>query len=291
MNILLEMAGGMGDEICSVPCIKHIRKLYPDSKITCKYRFRELLLGLDYIDEFARHNKPIAYRSFDKVFRFKWATGIYTDLGDQHLVDVFAIQNHFILEDRNLEIKIFDGEKEQFNYVKELGEKHPIICFDTFASATGNRWSQVRFFELISRLKNNYNAVVFQLGNVSKSDFVGLGEYMLERPIRDLAALMSLSHLFIGNNSGNAHLSSALRIPSVKIFSASDPKCFIHYPEIEKVVYSGVECRGCQNHLLGTNPLLAQSFKCPVSQWLCIESITVDEVYNACVEQLEKFYY
>lgn len=281
----------MGDEICSVPCIKHIKKLYPDSKITSKYRFRELFLGLDYIDDFARHNKPIQYRSFDKVFRFKWATGIYTDLGDKHLVDVFAIQNYFILEDKNLEIKIFDDEKEKFSYVKELGEKHPIICFDTFASATANRWPQEKFFELISKLKAKHNAVVYQLGNISKSNYIGLGENLLDRPIRDLAALMSLSNLFIGNNSGNAHLSSALRIPSVKIFSASDPKCFVHYPELEKVVYSGVECRGCQNHMLGTSPLLASSFKCPVSQWLCIDKINVDEVYKACEEQLEKFYY
>lgn len=290
MKILIEMAGGLGDELCTIPSLRELKKIYPESKITCKYRFRELFLGLDFIDELTRCDRPIDRKQFDKIKIMKWATGNLSYLASNHLIDVFSLQLQLTPENRKINIKIFDDEINKYSFLNDYKGKRPIICFDIFASAQANRWSRKRFATLMEMLKEKHNALIFQIGG-KNSEFLNIGNYALELPLRDMAALMSYADLYIGNNSGAAHLSSSLDIPSVKIFSATVPDYYIHNIEKEKIVYSELDCRGCVNNKPGNNPLASKFIKCPQTQWLCKDVISVSDVYKACEEQLNTFFY
>jgi ADP-heptose:LPS heptosyltransferase len=289
MRILFEMAGGMGDEICTIPTVKYVSNQFPEARITLKYRFRELFLGNDFIHDFARSDSDIARGEFDKTYMFRWAVGDLTYLNSQHLVDVFALQKKITLEDRSINyIKLFDDELERFSFLKQ--DKRPVICFDVFASVRANRWSSKRFRAVVKQLEEEHNALIVQIGG-KKGEYLGIGRSALDLPIRDMASVIANSDLYIGNNSGAAHLASALKIPSVKIFSATNPRMYVHDYNLEKVVYSTVECSGCLNNRPGKNPLMKKQYKCPVGDWFCKDMIMVDDVYRACEEQLNKFFY
>jgi len=92
--------------------------------------------------------------------------------------------------------------------------------------------------------------------------------------IPELAELIRGARLYIGNDSGPVHLAAAVGTPVVAIWGSSDSRRWRPWNIDHRVVQNPFECNPCPGYrcLVADSPL-------------CIESVTVEQVY-AAVEEL-----
>jgi len=95
----------------------------------------------------------------------------------------------------------------------------PYVVVHPVASAPDKTWPAQKFLAVARRLQME---TVF-IGGASH-DLRAFGEFrtMAGAPLGDIKSLLSRACLFIGNDSGPAHMAAALGVPSVVIFGASD---------------------------------------------------------------------
>lgn len=90
--------------------------------------------------------------------------------------------------------------------------------------------------------------------------------------LRQLAALLGRSALFVGNDTGPLHLAVALGIPSVAIFGATDPVRNGPYGEPHRAVVTreDLPCRPCRAR------------RCRRGDLACLCGVSVTDVLAAC---------
>jgi heptosyltransferase III len=94
---------------------------------------------------------------------------------------------------------------------------------------------------------------------------------------RESAALLRSAQIFLGHDSGPMHLAAAMGVPCVAIFSARNlPRIWFPYGDGHRVLYHQTDCAGC-----GLVTCIEQKKK-------CILSITVEEVLEAVLNQLDR---
>jgi heptosyltransferase III len=93
--------------------------------------------------------------------------------------------------------------------------------------------------------------------------------------IRELIALVVAARIFVGNDSGPAHLAAALRRPCVVIFSLTDPVQWRPWQTDHRIVQTGATF----HHPRGDKAIVASNPR-------PILSIAVDEVRQKCEELL-----
>lgn len=91
-----------------------------------------------------------------------------------------------------------------------------------FASAPEKQWPAERFCEVARYLKLWNIAPVFLCGEGDDpSPFKA--HQIVQGSLRDAKAVLSKAAVFIGNDSGPAHIAAAFAVPSAVLFSASNP--------------------------------------------------------------------
>ncbi len=106
-----------------------------------------------------------------------------------------------------------------------------LIGLHVGAGKVPNRWSLDKYAVLMKQIKEKYNSVFYLTGsNADKEDInylrnklkfdVGL---FINKKIPEVAALISLSHLFISNDTGIMHVAGTTETPQVSIFGPTNP--------------------------------------------------------------------
>jgi lipopolysaccharide heptosyltransferase II len=92
--------------------------------------------------------------------------------------------------------------------------------------------------------------------------------------VAELAALIEATPLFIGNNSGPAHIAAAVGTPLVDLYALTNPQ---HTPwsAASRVLYQDVPCKYCYRSV------------CPEGHHACLRGVTPERVVEAAMELLE----
>ncbi len=144
------------------------------------------------------------------------------------------------------------------------------------------RWITDRYGQLADKLSSRHNAVILIFGSVDELPIAEeMASAMKARPLiltgkTDLEtyiALISLSRMFITNDSGPMHLAAALDVPQVAVFGSTDDSATGPFSGRAAVIHKHVECSPC---------LLR---KCPIDM-RCFTSITVEEVLDEAEKKL-----
>jgi len=285
MKIAIHLPGGLGDELCVTPTYRALKEKYPDCEITAHVTHPELLLMNPYVNHLSNCNRNYGaineLKKYDKYIYMFWQSNKRQAFSYMHLCDWFASQAEVILQDRSLILNLGDSDRgflSDFNFPKN----RPIITFDAYGNKTANKWSAKNFIKTIDYLHDKYNAFVVQIGlqdyGIKNSDL----NLVKRLTIRQLASMIEYSNLYIGNDSGAAHIASAVKTTSIKIFGCTAPKCYIHNTN-EYPVVSDIECQGCQNNSPCMNPIHKKSFQCPTEPFACIK-IPVEKVFKTIDE-------
>lgn len=146
------------------------------------------------------------------------------------------------------------GQKALSDFGVETGEKFAAVAFR--AVGESRRWGKEKYTELTKRLIAEFGLKVVLIGKEEDSregDEIAKGAGATnvinlagKTSVRELASILSLSHTFIGNDSGAAHLAAAVGVPVVVLSGADDPKETSPLASRKKLLYlEHLECISC----------------------------------------------
>ncbi len=160
-----------------------------------------------------------------------------------------------------------------------------------FKNHARKKWPEASFAALIDILSSELKDSIFLL-------FGGPEEHDLRKTVRasvlnkknvlsvdslsvrQASSLMMRCRLFISNDSGPMHMAAAARVPVVAIFGPTNPVWVRPWGVPHRVVRACESCNPCFRY----SPL---SMRCVESRdFACLREITVEQVYNACVDLL-----
>jgi ADP-heptose:LPS heptosyltransferase len=143
-------------------------------------------------------------------------------------------------------------------------------------------WPLERFLSLAQILQDRFGSKILVIlgpaeGSEVEKAFEGLDPRTFI-PLKGLsllqvASVMEGCRLFIGNDSGISHLSSALGIPTIALFGPTDPKAWSPRGEKVWVVRKEIPCSPCTRERL---------FQCIDAK--CLKRIEIEDV----IEGLER---
>ena len=96
-----------------------------------------------------------------------------------------------------------------------------------------------------------------------------------EISLKQLYRLIAKSRLFVGPDSGPMHLAAAARVPIVAYFGPSIPEIFGPWKAEAMILQKNMDCRPCSQR------------ECVHGDFRCHQSITPEEVCDACLKVLE----
>jgi len=152
----------------------------------------------------------------------------------------------------------------------------PWICVHPAASWRPRAWRPERFAAIADWLQDQYHSQVLFVGSSEEKDVEaevrarvkGRRAFWLAGALtwQELAALLERSRLFIGNDSGPAHLAAAAGAPTVALFGATDHRRFRPWSDRTVVLHHRVHCWPCRQTV------------CLYPENPCVNRIDIDEV-------------
>ncbi len=167
-----------------------------------------------------------------------------------------------------------------------IEERSKVIILHPGSGSKRKVWPLERFLSLVQILQDRLGSrILIILGPAEGSEvervFEGVDPHTFIQvkglSLLQLASVMEGCQLFIGNDSGISHMSSALGIPTIAIFGPTDPRVWSPRGEKVRVVWRETPCSPCTRE---------RFFQCIDSE--CLEGIEVEEVLKG-VERLGKF--
>lgn len=171
--------------------------------------------------------------------------------------------------------------------IKQLAREisSPLITIHPGASwNAGYRcWPLEKYISLMKRLINELQLKVIIIGNtgdietgkriLKEIESPAIISVMGKTTLAQMTAIIKLSNLFLGNDSGPLHIALALKIPSVAIFGSTSPEQVIGTQERCVVIRKNLACSPCYVHQYDYRP--------DCKDFQCLNKISVDEVFHA----------
>jgi ADP-heptose:LPS heptosyltransferase len=105
-----------------------------------------------------------------------------------------------------------------------------------FATTAGKTWGAGGFLAVAQHLKQSGLEPVFIGGGGDDFSPFRAFRAVAGAPLSEIKRLIAGASLFVGNDSGPAHLAAALGVPAVVIFGASDPAIWGPWRTVSEVV-------------------------------------------------------
>ena len=152
------------------------------------------------------------------------------------------------------------------------------------------RWDRKNFALLAGKLMEKYNAKIVLLGNVKEADLceevrsLAQGRainYCGKTSIEKLMGILTKCKVVITNEGGLLHMATGLGIKTVSIFGPVNEATYGPYPQdSDHIVLAkkDLPCRPCYKKFKYTD----------CDKRLCLETISVDEVFHAAEEALRR---
>ena len=100
----------------------------------------------------------------------------------------------------------------------------PYAVIHPHAAAANKTWPAQRFLEIARHLNSSFDLEPVFIGGPGESLSTFAGWRRLEgAPLGEIQSVMAGASLFVGNDSGPAHMAAAFGVPVVVIFGSSDP--------------------------------------------------------------------
>lgn len=137
---------------------------------------------------------------------------------------------------------------------------------DFVAVAPGARYRKKMYphFGEVARLLRKEGFEVVWVGSKEESPLAGEGLNLCGKvSLLDLLAVLKLSKVFVGNDSGLLHCARAVGTKAVQIYGGTHPTLgFSLYPQEGAVILKGLDCQPCDVHGKG---------RCKFGDYRCLE--------------------
>ena len=293
---------GIGDIICTIPAALELKKRHPGVPIIYNcfqdYACVPRMGGITDIITSLRHIGVVTYW-YQFLLAGSYCFASEDDMPVDHTgnyIKGFGIPFGIDIDGSHPRLHI---RPEILDRVKSLLKNHgitpgaaPLVILHPGPTLPVREWSGESWAALVHELQERGCASIVQLGTgvvmrfgeVKTLSLPGVTSLVNELTLEESIALISLGNLFVGVDSGLLHAAASMGVPSVGIWGATSPQFRYSQEESRSFVISNVECQGCHHRL----PVLHWDTGCPYDI-RCMKAISVDEVLQACLNNLEQF--
>jgi len=177
-----------------------------------------------------------------------------------------------------------DEEQSANNLLNNIGinKNDKFVVSAPYSKREAKNWPDDRFIEIFRRIIEEWNAKIILIGgNAEKQKNDNLANSIGDNCVSmsgktslgECAAIIEKAILFFGPDSGPAFIATAMKTPAVILYSAAD---YYRWRVPETATTPRIEIF----HPFPCNPCKYQI--CPKEK-KCIDSITVDEAWQACL--------
>jgi len=212
---------------------------------------------------------------------------------DRHEVENFLAvlrEDGVPVHDDHLEIWNTAEEEQKASQVLSGSGVSPterIAVIHPFSAVVERGWPLENFAQLAGKLSAEAGCRVIVVGGPKDQALFNKARHLFHRDVVDLVgkcnlretvALLRRSALFVGNDSGIMHLAAAADTSLVALFGPQSPVKFGPWSSKAMVIYKGMDCSPCRQKFF-TECAPSTRLRPP-----CMEAITVEEVFRACVK-------
>jgi heptosyltransferase-2 len=172
----------------------------------------------------------------------------------------------------------------EFLRLKGVREGRPVVALCPGSiNSRAKRWPSERYAELADRLIQEFGAEVLLIGSPSESEVsFDVIRRMRNKPVAltgetdlaQLVAILSVLDLLVTNDTGPAHIASALGRPTLVIFGPTNPLTTRPFSTLSEIVRIPPECAPCMLR------------DCPIDH-RCMTAINPGEVFARATAMLE----
>lgn len=119
------------------------------------------------------------------------------------------------------------------DFIRSLSHNHKTVLIGMHVGAgkKQNRWSLSKYISFAEELKKKYNVKFYLTGSrtdmeeimyLMKNSSIDFGLF-INKTITEVAAIISLSNLFVTNDTGIMHVAGATSTPQISLFGATNP--------------------------------------------------------------------
>ncbi|HQK63947.1 MAG TPA: glycosyltransferase family 9 protein [Candidatus Staskawiczbacteria bacterium] len=255
-NLRVYLRGGIGDCLCGEVGIRRYAQQNPDADIIVGCAWPELYINhpaVKAVTKFKRDcDMQIRPHKFSHITKMACRA-----LGVDETVDIPKLY---------IGDYIYDG-------VKELGLCN-YIAIAPEANKSIRNWTKDKWQVVIDYLSRQRKVVI--IGS-QKEDYQNCCDLSGKTSVLQAAAIIESAELFIGTESGMAHVAAATGTKAIVLFGPTAPSHFGHKGLTYPVV--GNKCTRCW-------PCYAHLKACPIRTHECMESITPEMVIDKVNEVL-----
>lgn len=155
----------------------------------------------------------------------------------------------------------------------------PIIIIHPGAKDRYKTWPKEFFVQAMRKIANKTSCTFIITGTKKEEPLIHYlmqnftsAKRFIDLPFRKFAALISVADMLISNDTGPIHLSSSLNIPTIALFSPTDPENYALPSNAIKIIYKKPLCTPCYK----------RNCKDPT----CMQQISPQEVADAVLQKL-----
>lgn len=243
-------------DVCIVPVTDSISNL---SNYISRFSNSKIRIGINSID--GKINK--SNFCFDKRIDLNFCKHPDTNISES----ILEIVKPFGIDTKDLSTKLIISENTSQSAQKILSAirkdfKSNLIGINISSEESANSWNLKNHIQLLGKLNIELNCIFYLFGDDTNHDEVKYVTDNLKiniailpkKTITDVAALITLSDLFITNDSSLMHIAGTTTTPQISLFGTTNP-------------FNWAPC--------GKNKIFLQKSD-------LIDDITVDEVFDVC---------
>ena len=163
----------------------------------------------------------------------------------------------------------------------------PLVVLHIGAGTRAKRWPSEHWRELLGRIALEFDARVVLVGGAGESrlarditfgqNWPGVADWTGQTDVAQLAALAERADVFVGADSGPAHLAAAVGTSAIVLFSgATDPRIWRPIGESVAVLRQPTACTPCHRT------------SCPLAGHPCMSKLLPEEVISRMHRLLDK---
>lgn len=198
------------------------------SNLLCRFSNSKIKLGPRSLDGAPNESAYL----FDNLVDIDWRRFPDSNVADR----ILDIVRPFGIDTNNFRSEITFDERDIVSankFLKSLNtnSEDVVIGFHCGAGKKQNRWSLLKYVELIKLLNLEYKAKIYLTGSISDKEEINyvrknvpfeMGLF-INKSIPEVAALISKSTLFISNDTGIMHVAGTTETPQISIFGPTNP--------------------------------------------------------------------
>lgn len=213
------------------------------------------------------------------------------------LVEVLGVPRSSVLPPDGIEILREDVDRATELLRREgIGATSLMVCSspgggdNPWAEMPSKRWNSERFARLYELLQGEFDAGIVLLGSEPDTDTADkilkdtkarILNLVGKTSLAETMAILKMSNLYIGNDSGPLFIAAAVGTPTLAIFGPTDASLINPPGRLSMAVQSPADCSPCYNPLEG---LEGRAYKC--SNYRCMAEMSVERIFQAASELL-----